>query len=156
MSISQDLRTRRKHRGKSPWQLVQTIGRLEREADEATCQMVAMATQVDELTADRNQLARKLDEAAIAHQATIDELTTERDGYAEELTALKRRFAAQIAVEANTHRVTVPPMYRDTSDPADQATQPIDVKPLWEAFRLGTVTGVNNPDAVDPARTTTT
>ena len=63
----------------------------------------------------------------IAHQATVDDLTAERDGLAEELAALKRRFGAQIAAEANATRVDVPPMYRDTSDPADQATQPIPV-----------------------------
>ncbi|MGW3196249.1 hypothetical protein ACWDBD_17015 [Streptomyces sp. NPDC001118] len=154
MTITQDLRTRRKHRGKTPFQLVQTIGRLEREADEATCQMVALATENDELRADRNRLAARLDDTAIAHQATVEGIEAERDGLAEELAKLKRRFAAQIAVEANVHRVDVPPMYRDTSDPADQATAPIDVKPLWEAFKVGTVTVVDNPDAANPARTT--
>lgn len=154
MITAQDLRTRRKHRGKTPWQLVKTIGRLEREADEATCQLVALTTENDELRADCTWLAAQIDVTVIAHQATVDNLTAERDGLAEELAALKRRFGAQIAAEANANRVTVPPMYRDTSDPADQPTAPIDVKPLWEALRLGTVTVVDNPDAVDPARTT--
>ena len=140
MSFTQDLRTRRKHRGKTPWQLVQTIGRLEREADATTCQMVAMATEIDELRADRNQLAAQLDEAALANQATVDALTEERDGLAEELAALKTKFGPQLAAEANANRVDVPPMVRDTSAPEDQATAPIDVRPLWEALGVGPVT----------------
>lgn len=150
MSIAQDLRTRRKHRGKSPWQLVQTIGRLEREADDRTCQMVAMATEIDELRADRNQKAEELDKAAIDYS----NLLGDRDEWREQALALWERFGPQIAAEENATATSVPPSYRDTSDPADQATQPIDVKPLWEAFRLGTVTVVDNPDATNPARTT--
>lgn len=123
MSIGQDIRTRRKHRGKTPWQLVQTIGRLEREADEATCQLVALATENDELRADRNQLAARLDETALANQATIDELQLENHELRTEVTALR-------AAAANATRVDVPPMVRDTSAIEDQATQPI---PLWQA-----------------------
>lgn len=152
MTITQDLRTRRKHRGKTPWQLVQTIGRLEREADATTCHMVVMATEIDELRADRNQMAEELDKAAIDYS----NLLGDRDEWREQALALWDRFGPQIAAEENATAVTVPPGYRDTSDPADQATQPIDVKPLWEAFRLGAVTVVDNPDAVDPARATTT
>ncbi|MCW7941613.1 hypothetical protein AAW14_06075 [Streptomyces hygroscopicus] len=158
MSITQDLRTRARHRGKTPWQLVKTIGRLEREADDNTCQMVAMATEIDTLTADRNRLAAQLDETVIAHQATIDELIEERDGLAAELAALKRRFAADIAIEANAYRIDVPQIgHRDTSAIEDQATTPIDVKPLWQALGIGTVTTVDtvtvidNPNAADPA-----
>lgn len=141
------LRGAGRHRSKTPAQL-------RRELDEATCQLVALATENDELRADCTWLAAQIDEMVIANQTTVDDLTAERDGLAEELAALKRRFAAQLAAEANAARVDVPPMYRDTSDPADQATQPIDVKPLWEALRLRTVTVVDNPDAANPARTT--
>lgn len=123
MSISQDLRTRRKHRGKTPWQLVQTIGRLERTADENTCQMAAMATENDELRADRNRLAEELDNAAIDYS----NLLGDRDEWREQALALWDRFGPQIAAEENATAVNVPPGYRDTSDPADQATQPIPV-----------------------------
>lgn len=123
MSIGQDIRTRRKHRGKTPWQLVQTIGRLEREADEATCQLVALTTENDELRADRNQLAARLDETVLANQATIDELRLENHELRTQVTALR-------AAAANANRVDVPPMVRDTSAIEDQATQPI---PLWQA-----------------------
>ncbi|MGW1135683.1 hypothetical protein [Streptomyces griseoluteus] len=139
MTITQDIRTRRKHRGKTPWQLVQTIGRLEREADQQTCHLVALATENDELRADRNRLANQLDETTVVHQATVDDLTAERDELRDELRALKRRFGPQLADDANTLAITVPPMVRDTSDPADQATAPIDVKPLWTALGIGPV-----------------
>ncbi|WP_369213898.1 hypothetical protein [Streptomyces flavofungini] len=65
MSITQDLRTRYKHRGLTPWQLVQKIGRLEREADSTACHLVAMATEIDELKDERGQLAERLDTAQI-------------------------------------------------------------------------------------------
>ncbi|MFJ3812227.1 hypothetical protein ACIPWE_38430 [Streptomyces sp. NPDC090073] len=129
MSITQDLRTRRKHRGKTPWQLVQTIGRLERQADARECELVGLATRVSELYAERNQLEQQLDEAGI-----------ELSGAREDLRQVREQLAAYRAAEANAHRVDVPPMVRDTSDPADQATAPIDVRPLWEAIGIGPVT----------------
>lgn len=70
----------------------------------------------------------------VQQQADIDDLTAERDALAEEVAALKRRFGPQLAAEANAARIDVPPMIRDTDDPADQATAPIDVRPLWEAL----------------------
>jgi len=140
MTITQDLRTRRKHRGKTPWQLVQTIGRLEREADAATCQLVAMATEIDALKAERNQLAARLDEETLAHSATVDDLKLERDELRDQLAALRVKFGPQLAAEANAAAVTVPPMVRDTSDPADQATQPIPVLTLQQAHGIGPVT----------------
>jgi len=148
VSITQDIRTRRKHRGKTPWQLVQTIGRLEREADAKDCEMVAMATEIDELTADRNRLAAQLDEAAIANQVTIDDLTAERDGLRDELAALKRRFGPQLAAEANANRIDVPPMVRDTSAIEDQATGPINVRTLHEAAAAGLLRPVTDPGPV--------
>ncbi|WP_432027406.1 hypothetical protein [Streptomyces sp. 1222.5] len=129
MSITQDLRTRAKHRGKTPWQLVQTIGRLERQADVRECELVGLATRVSELYAERNQLEQQLDEAGI-----------ELSGAREDLRQAREELAAYRAAEANATRVDVPPMVRDTSDPADQATAPIDVRPLWEALGVGPVT----------------
>lgn len=38
------------------------------------------------------------------------------------------------AYRAEAEAVTVPPMVRDTSNGADQATTPIDVRPLWNAL----------------------
>lgn len=141
MSVVQDLRTRAKHRGMTPWQLIQKIGRLEREADEATCQMVAMATENDELRAERNQLEADFDQAAIDYSAALQD----RDEWRDQALALRARFGAQIAAEANANRVTVPPMVRDTSAIEDQATGPINVTALWEARDAGLLGPVLDP-----------
>lgn len=141
MSVVQDLRTRAKHRGLTPWQLIQKIGRLEREADEATCQMVAIATENDELRAERNQLEADFDKAAIDYSAALQD----RDEWRDEALALRARFGAQIAAEANANRVTVPPMERDTTAIEDQATGPIYVQTLRDAAAAGLLGPVTDP-----------
>ena len=149
MSITQDIRTRAKHRGKTPWQLIQTIGRLEREADATACQMVAMATENDELRADRNRIAAEFDEQALAHQATVDRLTVHRDELLTEVTALKERFGPELAAEANANRIDVPRMARIG---ADQETVPqgIDVTTLWAARDAGLLGPVTDPGHIGP------
>ena len=149
MSITQDIRTRAKHRGKTPWQLIQTIGRLEREADAIACQMVAMATENDELRADRNRIAAEFDEQALAHQATVDRLTVHRDELLTEVTALKERFGPELAAEANANRIDVPRMARIG---ADQETVPqgIDVTTLWAARDAGLLGPVTDPGHIGP------
>jgi nucleotide-binding universal stress UspA family protein len=101
VTIAQDLRTRAKHRGKTPWQLVQTIGRLEREADAKDCDLVAMATRIAELTAERNQLEQQLDTAAVDYSTALDDLRIARNETArtqEALTATKAQLANATAV----------------------------------------------------------
>ncbi|QCX81170.1 hypothetical protein C9F11_37935 [Streptomyces sp. YIM 121038] len=74
-------------------------------------------------------------ELLVVHlDADIEDLTKERDALQEEVTSLRQRFAAQLAAEANAAAIRVPPVYRDTSDPDDQATEPIRVLTLAEAF----------------------
>lgn len=90
--------------------------------------------------ADAHARQAEAEELVVKEQADRLDLADERDELAAELAALKKRFAAQLAAEANATRVDVPPMVRDTSDPADQATAPIDVRPLWEALGIGPVT----------------
>jgi hypothetical protein len=80
------------------------------------------------------------EELVVKLQADVDDLTAERDQLAEELAALRLRFAPQLAAEANATRITVPPMIRDTSALEDQATGPIDVRPLWDALGIRPVT----------------
>lgn len=152
MSILQDLRTRGRHRGKTPWQLVQTIGRLERDADRLTCQIVELATENDELRADRNRIEGEREQEAIAYQAAVDELTEERDALHYEVRRMRDRFGPQMAAEANATRVTVPPMVRDTSALEDQATEPqgIDVRSLWAAAEAGLLRAVTDPGRIGP------
>ena len=90
--------------------------------------------------ADAHARQAEAEELVVKEQADRLDLADERDELAAELAALKKRFAAQLAAEANATRVDVPPMVRDTSDPADQATAPIDVRPLWVALGIGPVT----------------
>ncbi|MFE9286625.1 hypothetical protein [Streptomyces olivaceus] len=82
-------------------------------------------------TASRQAEAEEL---VVQQQADIDDLTAEDDQLRDELAALKVRFGPELASEANAHPVTVPPMVRDTSAFEDQATEPIKVITLQEAF----------------------
>lgn len=61
-------------------------------------------------------------------------LRSEVDAWQELVDGLRAQLAPFLAAEANAHRVDVPPMVRDTAAMEDQATAPIDVKPLWEAL----------------------
>lgn len=63
----------------------------------------------------------------------------------EEIVELRRRLAPLEAAEANANAVTVPSMVRDTSNGADQATTPIDVRPLWDALGVGPVLNPGSP-----------
>lgn len=74
MALLQDVRTKARHRGLTPWQLVQKIRRLEREADDATCKLVELATEVDEVKAERNRLEGDFDRAAIDRSAALEDL----------------------------------------------------------------------------------
>jgi hypothetical protein len=82
----------------------------------------------------------EMEERIVQQQAAITDLTAERDHLAEENAALQRRFAAQLAADANAHRITVPPAFRDTSAVEDQATSPIPVRTLWDALGVQPVT----------------
>ncbi|MFI6103214.1 hypothetical protein [Streptomyces sp. NPDC051310] len=48
-------------------------------------------------------------------------------------------MADRLAQLASREAVDVPPAVRDTSHGADQATQPINVRPLWDAPVAGPV-----------------
>lgn len=139
MSVTQDLRTRARHRGMTPWQLVQKIGRLEREADTTTCLLVGMATTADRLTAERNLLEAQIDTAGIELSAARTDCQELHD----EVLRLRAQLAPYLAAEANDRAVTVPPMVRDTAAVEDQATGPIYVRPLWQALGIGPATATS-------------
>lgn len=108
----------------------------------------------DEIARLRQQLAEtgarqgEAEMVVVCQQADIDDLTAERDAYAEEIACLRSRFAAELAADANAAAVTVPLMVRDTSDPADQATGPIPVQALWDAADAGCLDPVTDPGRV--------
>ncbi|MGW1015638.1 hypothetical protein [Streptomyces niveus] len=126
MSIVQDLRTRARHRGLTPFQLIQKIGRLERENDGMACQLVALTTEIGELLAERNQLEQQLDTAGI-----------ELSGAREDLAEQNAELAALRAFKANTLAITVPATGSRDIETGEQPTEPagINVRPLWDALR---------------------
>ena len=144
MSIAQDIRTKVSHRGLTPWQLVQKISRLEREADEQTCLLVTMATRIDELTAERNQLEEQLDTAAIDLSTALDDLRIARQETArtqDALTATQAQLANATAVSdlpQNIATQPIPIVDRFSSDLVIRlgasplaATDPGRVPPTW-------------------------
>ncbi|WP_435285176.1 hypothetical protein [Streptomyces bacillaris] len=71
----------------------------------------------------------------------------ERNELRAELGAARTRLAPFLAAEANANAVTVPAAIRDIGRFEDQATEPINVRPLWEA--IGPV--VCTDGSTDPA-----
>ena len=73
----------------------------------------------------------------VQQQADIEDLIAELGHWRDDALALRARFGAQLAAEANAHRIDVPPMVRPIDGPEDEATGPIDVRPLWAARDAG-------------------
>ena len=119
------------------------VDEVERLRENEISLLTALHAAGDDIAALRQKLAQARQHQAeaelvvVCQQADIDDLTAERDGLNEELAGLKTKFAAELAEEANANAITVPIAVRDTSSPEDQATAPIDVRPLWEARDAG-------------------
>lgn len=144
MALLQDVRAKARHRGLTPWQLVQKIRRLEGELDEATCKVIELTTEVDELQDERTRLEGDFDQAAIDLSGTREDLQAAES----EIAYLRKRLAPFLAAQANANRVTVPPMERDTTAIEDQATGPINVTALWEARDAGLLGPVLDPGRI--------
>lgn len=89
-----------------------------------------------------NQLRERAAEAEVVAACTLrdlEDVTEERDQLAAEVAAVRARLAPLEAAEANRNALTVPAPVRDTSHGADQATAPINVRPLWAALGVGPV-----------------
>lgn len=149
MSLTQDIATKARHRGLTPWQLVQKIGRLEREADTRTCQLVALTTEVDGLKSERDQLEQQLDTAGI-------ELSGEREDHARTVDRIEARHAETVdgmqrQIDDLTRRLTIGVL----AEAAASQTQEIDARSLQARFADGPVVGLHNsPLAVtDPGQT---
>ncbi|MFD5910301.1 hypothetical protein ACFWHL_16440 [Streptomyces massasporeus] len=99
--------------------------------------------------AEARQKQVEAEEIAVQQQAVAGSLAEERDYWRDQALALKARFGPHLAAEANANRITVPRMQRDTSAIEDQATGPIDVRPLWAARDAGLLGG----PVTDPGRT---
>lgn len=114
---------------------------LDRALDNATCRLIALTTEIDRLTRERNQLEDDFDQAAVDLSGALEDLHEARG----EIAELRRRLAPFLAAEANANAVNVPPMVRDTTAIEDQATGPINVRPLWEALGVGPTSPVTDP-----------
>jgi hypothetical protein len=146
MTLGELLPVRLGHFGRTPRSRHRAVDEVDRQKALRVGADLLVRTQRVQL----NDLERKLaatgsrqaeaEELVVQQQADIDELTDERDALLAEVAALKRRFAAQLAADANAHRITVPPAIRPIDGPEDQATGPIDVKTLWAALGVQPVT----------------
>jgi hypothetical protein len=85
------------------------------------------------------------EEIVVQQLANIEDLRAERDELLAEVLKFRARFGPQMAAEANANRVTVPPMVRPISGPEEEATAPIDVRPLWAARDAGLLGPVTDP-----------
>lgn len=100
--------------------------------------------------AEANAKQAEAEEIVVTQLANLDDLHAENDSLRDELAALKVKFGPQLAAEANANAINVPPMVRDTSDIADQATGPIDVRTLWAARDAGLLRPVTDPGRIGP------
>ncbi|WP_416477082.1 hypothetical protein [Streptomyces sp. LKA04] len=89
---------------------------------------------LDQQYAQATARQAEAEEIVVQQQADIDDLTAENEQLRDELAALKAKFGPELAAEANATAVTVPPMVRDTTAFEDQATAPIPVITLQQAF----------------------
>ena len=96
--------------------------------------------------ADERRKRHEAEEIVVTQLANLDDLHTENDSLREELAALKVKFGPQLAAEANANRIDVPQMVRPVDGPEDEATAPIDVRPLWAARDAGLL----GPDDTQP------
>ncbi|MDX3549547.1 hypothetical protein PV724_44540 [Streptomyces europaeiscabiei] len=146
LPVRLDLRRRptRKHRA------VDEVTRLRGFLAGAHQLINGLQLQLDEADARHAVTAAKQAEAellVVQQQADIEDLTAERDVLLAEVLRFRARFGPQLAAEANTHRIDVPPMIRDTSAIEDQATDPIgiNVTTLREAAAAGRLGPVTDP-----------
>lgn len=91
------------------------------------------------------------------HREHAEKTLTEAWEYIARLEAENESLTAELAplraAEANANAVTVPPMVRDTSAIEDQATGPIDVRPLHEALGISPVIRISDHGAsADPGQ----
>ncbi|MFJ3089104.1 hypothetical protein [Streptomyces sp. NPDC086838] len=144
MSIHLGIRRPRKHRA------VDAVTNLRAENHRLLTQVVGAGQTITALQHQLDNVRGKRAEAeqvVVCLSADLGDRTEERDQLLDEVVALRARLAPYLAADANANAITVPPSVRDTGDGADQATAPIDVRPLWEA--IGPV--VRTEGSADPA-----
>ncbi|MFE9855507.1 hypothetical protein [Streptomyces sp. NPDC005780] len=109
----------------------------------------------DGTLADVRAKRAEAEQVVVCLSAKVNELTEERDQLTATNESLRQQLAPYLAADANRDAITVPAAERDTSDGADQATSPIDVRPLWEAHGISPVIRIADAPAADDPRTPT-
>ncbi|RPK56152.1 hypothetical protein EES43_24230 [Streptomyces sp. ADI96-02] len=143
MSLHLGIRRPRKHRA------ADAVAQLRDENRRLLTQVVgagdAIATLEHQL-ADVRAMRAEAEQVVVCLDADLGERTEERDRALAEVDRLQALLAPFLAAEANANAITVPASIRDTAKFEDQATAPIDVRPLWEAIGpLVRTEGSTNP-----------
>ncbi|MGW0904940.1 hypothetical protein [Streptomyces sp. NPDC002853] len=129
MSVLDTVRAFADCRGLTRRQVVQKVGQLVREADDAACRLIEMATEIDELKAERGGLEAQLDQAGIDVSTVLDDLRISRG-------ETERALAALTATKADLANATA------VSDlPQHVSTQPVPV--VQQRFADGPVVHLN-------------
>ncbi|WP_330449643.1 hypothetical protein [Streptomyces anulatus] len=146
-------RTKPKHRAADKvTELKQQLKDQQAETVSAFGQLIGAVDTIAILEADLADVRAKRAEAeqvVVYLAADLDERTQERDQALTEASRLRAQLAPYLAAEANTNAITVPASERDTSRFEDQATEPIKVTTLRDAFGIGPV--VATQGSADPA-----
>ena len=142
------VRTRRpKHRA------IDRLAELATEKQSLINQLVGAAGHITRLELQLKDTRAKQAEAeqvAACLDADLVERTAELGEVRAELATTRALLAPFLAAEATAGAVTVPEMERDTTAPEDQATAPIDVRPLWEAHGISPVVRAAETPGNDP------
>ncbi|MFJ8923921.1 hypothetical protein ACIREK_31140 [Streptomyces sp. NPDC102415] len=142
------VRTRRpKHRA------VDRLAELAAEKQSLINQLVGAAGHITRLELQLNESRAHRAEAeqvAACTAADLEERTEQLDEARAELATTRALLAPYLAAEATAGAVTVPEMERDTAAMEDQATEPINVLPLWEAHGISPVIRIADTPSNDP------
>ena len=146
MSVLDAIKSHGRHRKLSRLELIEKLAETERERDQKTCELAALATQVDELKTERNQLQDQLDQAGI-------ELSGARVDHAETVARIDARHAEIVAemqqqINDLERRLEVGVL----AEAAASKTQEIDARELQARFTEGPVVSLqHSPQADVPA-----
>lgn len=141
MSVIDTLAAHARHRRLTRNQLMVKLGRLEAEADNLVCELVALTTENDAIKSERNQLEQQLDTAGI-------ELSGVREDLAEaeqELTEL-RAFKANVLSVSDLSAQSGPAAPAPTADRFnDGPVVRIGVRPETDSETTQSMRAVTDP-----------
>ncbi|MFE9850254.1 hypothetical protein ACFYPN_15790 [Streptomyces sp. NPDC005576] len=131
---------------------------LQQELQQLRSQVVGASrtiTALDARLAEARTHRAEAEQVVLCLGTELDDRTAERDQALAEVAYLHTQLAPYLAADANAGAITVPDAVRDTTAGEDQATTPIDVRPLWEALGIGRRVRVADAPVADDPRTPT-